>query len=180
MIDITNKQDCVGCNACTQRCPTSCISMQEDDEGFLYPCVDQSMCIHCGLCEKVCPVIHQALPGEPINTFAAKNMNDSIRRKSSSGGVFHALACNVINEGGVVFGARFDSKWGVEHSYTETISGLAFSKVQNMCRATLEQHIPMPSDFSKPDAKCCSRVRHANLQGSDCSCAKTMETFYYR
>ena len=53
-------------------------------------------------------------------------MNDSIRRKSSSGGVFHALACNVINEGGVVFGARFDSKWGVEHSYTETISGLAF------------------------------------------------------
>jgi Coenzyme F420-reducing hydrogenase, beta subunit len=100
--------------------------MQEDDEGFLYPCVDQSMCIHCGLCEKVCPVIHQALPGEPINTFAAKNMNDSIRRKSSSGGVFHALACNVINEGGVVFGARFDSKWGVEHSYTETISGLAF------------------------------------------------------
>ncbi len=126
MIYITDKQDCVGCNACTQRCPTSCISMQEDEEGFLYPYVNQSKCIHCGLCEKVCPVIHQASPGEPINTFAAKNMDDSIRRKSSSGGVFHALACNVLNEGGVVFGARFNSKWGVEHSYTETISGLAF------------------------------------------------------
>ena len=67
--------------------------------------------------------------------FCSKNMDDSIRRKSSSGGVFHALACNVLNEGELCSVHDSTVKWGVEHSYTETISGLAFSKkVQNMYR----------------------------------------------
>ena len=47
--------------------------MREDDEGFLYPEVDESVCIDCGLCEKVCPVIHQARENRPIVVCAAKN-----------------------------------------------------------------------------------------------------------
>lgn len=43
---------CCGCAACEQRCPTSCIVMREDEEGFLYPQTDTSKCIDCGLCEK--------------------------------------------------------------------------------------------------------------------------------
>ena len=35
MIEITRKEDCVGCWACVQRCPKRCISMHEDNEGFL-------------------------------------------------------------------------------------------------------------------------------------------------
>ena len=46
--------------------------MREDDEGFLYPEVDESVCIDCGLCEKVCPVIHQARENRPIVVCAAK------------------------------------------------------------------------------------------------------------
>ena len=57
MIDIKNKQDCCGCSACAQRCPKQCITMAEDEEGFLYPQVDTSKCVDCHLCEKVCPVI---------------------------------------------------------------------------------------------------------------------------
>ena len=30
-----------------QRCPTSCIVMREDEEGFLYPQTDTSKCIDC-------------------------------------------------------------------------------------------------------------------------------------
>ena len=60
MIHITDKRDCCGCNSCVQRCPKSCIRMREDDEGFLYPEVDESVCIDCGICEIVCTVIHPA------------------------------------------------------------------------------------------------------------------------
>lgn len=30
--------------------------MQEDEQGFLYPHINTTQCIDCGLCNKVCPV----------------------------------------------------------------------------------------------------------------------------
>lgn len=125
MIDIQDKKDCCGCEACVQRCPKRCISLNEDREGFLYPKVDLSLCIHCNLCERVCPVIHQNPPREPLEVFAAKNPDETVRRESSSGGVFTLLAEAVIGRGGVVFGARFDGQCRVVHSYTETVEGLS-------------------------------------------------------
>lgn len=124
MIDIKDKKLCCGCNACVQRCPKQCISVQKDEEGFLYPIVDLSICIDCGLCEKVCLVLNQGSERNPIEVFAAVNKDDSIRMQSSSGGIFTALAEQIIQEKGVVFGARFDEKWEVKHDYTETIEGL--------------------------------------------------------
>ena len=124
MINITDKSKCCGCSACVQRCPKQCIVMQGDEEGFLYPQVDVSLCIDCGACETVCPVINQDEPITPLKVFAAKNSDDEQRLCSSSGGVFIRLAEKTICEGGVVFGARFDKYWGVEHSYAETLEEL--------------------------------------------------------
>ena len=124
MIDIKEKRDCCGCSACVQICPKQCISMSADNEGFLYPQVDTTKCIDCGLCEKVCPVINQNEPREPFAVYAVKNTNDKVRLKSSSGGSFTLLAEQIISEGGVVFGARFNEHWEVVHDYTETMEGL--------------------------------------------------------
>lgn len=49
-----NKNDCCGCTACFAICPKQAISMIEDDEGFLYPTIDDNKCIGCGLCVRVC------------------------------------------------------------------------------------------------------------------------------
>ena len=125
MIEIIVKSSCCGCEACIQCCPKHCISMQEDKEGFLYPKVDKVACIDCGLCEKVCPVIHQNAPQEPLSSYIAINPNEGIRLKSSSGGIFTLLAESIIRDGGVVFGARFDKNWDVVHAWTDTIEGLA-------------------------------------------------------
>lgn len=124
MINIQDKSKCCGCSACVQRCPKNCISLAEDSEGFLYPHVNEEICVDCGLCEKVCPVQNQAHPRQPLEVFAAKNPNEEIRMKSSSGGVFTLLAEKVIQECGVVFGAKFDENWEVVHGYTETVEGL--------------------------------------------------------
>jgi NAD-dependent dihydropyrimidine dehydrogenase PreA subunit len=125
MLEIENKKDCCGCEACVQCCPVQCISTKVDEEGFLYPQVDSSLCIDCGLCESVCPAIHQSTPRHPLQVYAAKNPNDEIRMSSSSGGVFTILAEYVLKKRGVVFGVCFNEKWEVVHDFTETIDGLA-------------------------------------------------------
>ena len=124
MIQFIDKKDCCGCNACTQKCPTSCITMNEDNEGFLYPKVNIELCIKCGLCKNVCPVIHQGKEQRPLCTYATKNNNESVRINSSSGGIFSLLAEYVLSQKGIVFGARFNECWEIIHDYTEIIEGI--------------------------------------------------------
>lgn len=98
--------------------------MHEDKEGFLYPMVDKSVCIDCGLCNKVCPIINPFEPKQPLEVLAARNKNDEQRLQSSSGGLFILLAKYIIGQNGIVFGARFDKNWEVEHGYAETLDEL--------------------------------------------------------
>lgn len=125
MIHHKKKSECCGCEACVQRCPKNCILLKEDEEGFLYPQVDVSACIECGLCEKVCPVIHQNVPRKPLAVYAAKNPDEEIRRTSSSGGIFWLLVEQTIAAGGVVFGARFNEQWEVVHTAVQTLEEAA-------------------------------------------------------
>lgn len=106
MIDIGKK--CCGCNSCAQSCPKQCISMSEDNEGFLYPSVDTNLCVECHLCEKVCPVLNISSGQYPISCYAAKSPDEQIRKESSSGGIFSLLAQKIIENDGVVFGAAFN------------------------------------------------------------------------
>lgn len=45
MITIKDKKDCCGCTACYNACPKKAIAMQADQEGFLYPVIDQKKCV---------------------------------------------------------------------------------------------------------------------------------------
>ncbi len=108
-----------------QVCPKQCIVMTADEQGFLYPRVDESVCIDCGQCERVCPELHPLEARTPIGTYASMNRDEAVRMQSSSGGVFTLLAEAVLAEGGVVFGVKFADDWSVEHAYTETREGLA-------------------------------------------------------
>ena len=45
-----NGKMCTGCGACNNICPVGAISMKPDKYGFLYPEIDDSMCIDCGRC----------------------------------------------------------------------------------------------------------------------------------
>lgn len=125
MIDIKENSQCCGCEACVQRCPKRSISLIEDVEGFLYPHVDKSTCIDCGLCEKVCPIINQSVERQPQSVFAAINPDLDTRLLSSSGGIFSALAYAVLDQGGVVFGVCWDKDWRLVFDYCEHVEDLA-------------------------------------------------------
>lgn len=153
MIKIKDKSACCGCVACVQRCPKQCISLKEDKEGFLYPIVDEQTCIDCGLCEKVCPIINPNEPREPLKVYAAKHKDDEIRMKSSSGGIFTLLAEQIIDEGGVVFGARFDEYWEVMHDYTETKEGLAVFRGSKYVQSRIGNTYQQAENFLKQGRK---------------------------
>lgn len=153
MINIKSKEDCCGCSACAQRCPKQCIKMLEDEEGFLYPKVDETKCINCHLCEKVCPVANQAESRMPIDSYAAYNMDDGVRKDSSSGGIFTLLAEKVIAEGGVVFGATWNEKWQVVHTYTETKEGIAQFRGSKYIQSIIGETYKQAETFLKSGRK---------------------------
>lgn len=53
--------------------------------------------------------------------FAAKHSSEAIRKQSSSGGVFYALAQTIISQGGVVYGCAFDESHKAQHIRCETM-----------------------------------------------------------
>ena len=138
MINITDKNKCCGCEACSQICPKSCIIMKPDEEGFYYPIVDDSLCIDCGLCEKTCPIINMKEPQTPLNVFAGVNPNEDIRRNSSSGGVFSHIAEKVLSEGGYIVGAVFDENWEVHHIVSNSQDDLRRMRGSKYVQSRLE------------------------------------------
>lgn len=136
---IDELKNCTGCHACYSACPRGSITMQRDNEGFLYPTVNKNSCAKCGLCENVCPII-TPLPLPEISgstAFAAVNQNEKTRIESSSGGIFTAIAEEVIAAGGVVFGAKFASDFSVIHSSANDIKGLAEFRGSKYVQSTI-------------------------------------------
>lgn len=126
MIEIKNKIDCCGCSACQQICPKSSITMQEDEQGFLYPIADLTTCIDCHLCEKVCPVLNRYESSRQPTSYACVNKDIECVQTSSSGGFYTVLAEHVLDQGGVVFGVRFDDEWSAVFDFTESKDELSF------------------------------------------------------
>ncbi|MCI6997556.1 MAG: Coenzyme F420 hydrogenase/dehydrogenase, beta subunit C-terminal domain [Eubacterium sp.] len=125
MIKIRKKEDCCGCTACMSVCPRQCIAMNQDNEGFLYPQVDETKCVSCGLCEKICPVQNCTEKEYTYpEAFAAYAINPEIRMHGSSGGIFPVLAENIIEMNGVVYGAAFDREFRVCHTRVTTFEEL--------------------------------------------------------
>lgn len=126
-INIISDKDCCGCRACENICPKKAITMIENKEGFLYPQIDKSKCINCGLCKKVCPLINKVNKPDFLNEnicYSAKNKNIKALENSSSGGMFWVLAKYVLDNGGLVVGAEMTKDHIVQHCIIDNESDL--------------------------------------------------------
>lgn len=113
-------KSCCGCSGCEQMCPKNCISMKPDHEGFLYPEVDESICIECGICIKHCPILTDVSRCNIPKVYAAKYKDSGSTFKSTSGGLFIPIAKSVLSMGGVVFGCAYDENLVAKHIKVET------------------------------------------------------------
>lgn len=112
-------KNCCGCNACEQVCPKKCIIFTRDKEGFMYPQIDHDICVDCGVCLRHCPIAGDIKTGKNPEVFAAKFNDPDVVFKSTSGGVFMALAFFVLNKNGVVFGCAYDENLVAKHIAVE-------------------------------------------------------------
>lgn len=120
MINITNKVDCCGCNACGDICGKHAISFVTDNEGFWYPQVNKELCVDCGLCDKVCPIQYQASNVERYvepRVFAAYTKDEAVRLDSTSGGIHSMLAMKMYEKQAYVGGAVYNK----DHSVSQIV-----------------------------------------------------------
>lgn len=165
MLKLTSKQNCCGCTACASICPKGCIAMQADEEGFCYPQIDEALCIDCGLCEKVCPLLHKPDKHGIINVYGAKNIDDSIRYTSSSGGMFTLFANAVLQSGGTVFGAELDDAFQVCHTSITNTGELFKLRGSKYVQSNMNGIFKQVRTLLAGGKKFCSAVRPARLPG---------------
>lgn len=121
---LVDSSQCCGCGSCAAVCPQQCIQMIPDNEGFRYPKINTSKCVNCYHCERVCPLfqkLQNVSECDETLAYAVKNKDDSVRMKSSSGGIFFALAMEMIWRGGLVCAAVYDDDFSVVHILAETL-----------------------------------------------------------
>lgn len=124
MDQICNRNECTGCGACVEVCPKRCIEMKFDRLGFLHPEINVTACIDCNACVNVCPSNCQIERDKSDLIFKAYSLDKPILKESTSGGIFSELSVEVLNRGGVVFGAVFDEEFNVKHIDINTIDEL--------------------------------------------------------
>ena len=156
-------QDCTGCGCCVAACPVQAISMERHPEGgFLYPKVKETLCTGCGACMDVCPVREEKPPDHPVLAAACAWHHDPRALiRSTSGGVFRALAELVLSEGGVVFGVK----------YTEGYQGTVYTSSDESRLEEMQgsKYIaPDPAGVAEKVKDALSRKRLVLFSGAPC------------
>lgn len=116
------KENCSGCSACYSICAKQAITMKPDEEGFLYPEIEQSRCIDCLQCTAICPLYHEGSYKESqIPRFlVARHKSQEVLRQSTSGGAFTAISDAVLRQDGIIYGVDYDGDFRVLHQRAET------------------------------------------------------------
>ena len=159
------KQNCSGCCACEEKCPRGAIKMKPDEEGFLYPVIDQAYCVDCGLCQKVCPLRRKGSckeTGEP-HFYSATHKSAEVLMESTSGGAFTAVSDAILAEGGAVCGAVFNEDWSVRHRIVRDARGRDLMRVSKYVQSDLRGVFRQVAEELK--------ARPLLFTGTPCQCA---------
>lgn len=123
MILFENKKNCSGCTTCSLICPQKAIDMQPDKLGFLYPEINEMLCINCNLCKEKCAFQsgydYSDNFSEPL-AFAVRHKDLHQIETSRSGAMFIAVSDYVLEAGGIVYGVGYNDGFHVCHKRAET------------------------------------------------------------
>ena len=152
-LDDQIKETCLGCEACSQVCSKSAISMKEDQDGFRYPVIDMAKCVDCGLCRKVCP--YDSMPiryKDDKYVFGGYSLDEEIRFESTSGGAFSEIVNAYCDDNYVIFGAEAKGL-DVFHSYITDKADLSRFRKSKYSQSKIESAYKDVKRFLKEGKK---------------------------
>ena len=122
---LASKETCTGCNACAYACPKKCISFKNDETyDIAYPVIDETQCINCGKCQKVCPALSPLEGGVPLKAYAAWSSDSEERRTSASGGIAVEIYKYALKCGCSTVGAAFGNNFQVYLKISEELDSI--------------------------------------------------------
>ena len=118
---------CTACRTCEMLCPQHAIKLKENEEGFIYPFVDEKKCVNCGLCLNRCHInCDNKNEEKKYGIYAIKPRNVEISKKSTSAGLAYIISSEIINRNGIVYGASYDYNLCVRHIKVNKIEHLEY------------------------------------------------------
>ena len=116
---VCNLDMCTGCMACVQKCPKSAITIN-DDMLSLNAVIDESKCIECNQCYKICQANNPVELTTPKSWFQGWASDAEVRAQGSSGGIASAISKAFVKKGGAVCSCTFkDGKFVFETAENE-------------------------------------------------------------
>ena len=165
-IEIKNQKDCCGCGACANICSANAITMTEDEIGFTYPIVNETLCIDCSMCRKVCVFGDKSVgANEKPQVFAAVTKNAEVLTESSSGGIFTEIAQAVIDKGGAVFGAAWTEDFSLHHVCVDNKNDLKYLRGSKYVQSSTEDTFKQAAELLKSGKYVCYSGTPCQISG---------------
>lgn len=182
MIEIKDTEKCSGCSACYNCCPVGAIVMRADSKGFKYPQVNKDKCIKCNKCSNICPVININKNNNENKSlrkaYACYNKEEKIRLESSSGGVFTLLAIEILNQGGIVFGAALDDEFKVRHICIKDKVDLYKLRTSKYVQSEINECYKLAKEYLDKEQKVLFTGTPCQLGGLDAYLGKEYKNLY--
>ena len=97
---------CTGCSVCKSKCARNAIQIKPEIDAY-NALIDESLCIDCGQCMKMCPVNYPVDKKKPDIWYQGWSIDKTIRESSSSGGAATAISLAFAKNGGMVCSCRY-------------------------------------------------------------------------